>query len=48
MISIIKINKDTVVTRVDLTKASKGDLAHLLCELERLKKKVLDKWDSMD
>jgi len=45
IIQIGKINKDTVCTQSDFTKCSKGDLAHLHMELERLSGIVQVIWE---
>jgi len=38
---------DTCVTTVDLKDCTKGELAHICMELQRLQQKILAKWDIM-
>ena len=45
-IQIMRVN-NVMVTSLDLTNADKGEIAHALAELERIKMKLLSKWSKL-
>ena len=47
-ITIMQVNDDIIATSVDLSNVKeKGQISHAIAELERIKIKLLKKWESM-
>jgi len=46
-IQIMRVRGDIMVTALDLQNASKGEVAHAIAELERIKLKLISKWSRM-
>ena len=46
-IQISRIKENTIATAIDLRDMKKGEIAHVVCELERVKKLLLIKWEKL-
>ena len=47
-ILITDVDDKTIGTSIDLRGADSGKLAHIMMQLERIKRKVQDAWEKLD